>query len=195
MKFFLYLFFGFWLTILSLNNFVQAESLWTENSRSLYSSQAKTFQPGDLLTVIIIEQASATQQAKSSNGEKGSLGIGPGTGVLAQLLPLIGADWDSDYQGEGATSRGGSLKAKLTVTISEVKENGILLLEGKQQIMVNNENQLLKITGLARSLDVGLNNVILSTNIADAKIEYQGKGTLGEAQSPGIFTRILHWLF
>ncbi len=178
-----------------INSVAGAESLWTEQSRSLYSSQANNFHAGDLLTVMIVEQASATQQAKSSNGEKGSLGIGPGTGVLAQLLPLIGADWDSTYQGQGSTSRGGSLKAKLTVTITEVRENGILVLEGKQQIKVNNEDQLLKISGLARSVDVGLNNVILSSNIADAKIEYQGKGTIGETQQPGIFTRLVQWLF
>jgi len=104
-------------------------------------------------------------------------------------------DWESKYEGTGSTTRGGSLTAKLTVTISEITPEGLLLVEGKQTIKVNNENQVLTVKGKIRPEDVSQSNTVYSTYVADAVIEYQGKGTLGDTQRPGILTRIFNWIF
>lgn len=171
-----------------------ADSLWSEQSSSLYAAKPRTFQVGDLLTIIVVEQAKATQQAETSNGKKGSVAAGPGTGIL-NGLPQMGASWDSSDRGSGSTTRGGSLNAKITVEVKEVNPNGILRVEGRQVIKVNGEEQILSVSGLARALDIAPDNTILSNCISDAVIEYQGKGTIGDTQKSGIITKFFHWLF
>ncbi len=182
------------ITLLSIPSLTRADSLWSDQSTSLYAVKPKSFQVGDLLTILIEEQAKATQQATSSNGKRGSVLAGPGSGLL-NALPQMGASWDSSYNGTGSTSRGGSLNAKITVHVKEVNPNGILVVEGRQVIKINGEEQVLTVSGMARTEDVSSDNIILSSYIASANIEYQGKGTIGETQKPGIITKIFHWLF
>ncbi len=186
---------GSLLLLLHLGGVVQGESLWNDQSHSLYSNQEKVFHPGDLVTILIIEQSSATQQADSSNSEKNSLGLSTGSGLLSGFLPGLKGDWDSKYQGQGSTTRGGNIQAKITVAVKEVKPGGILCLEGQQQIKVNKERQTIRVTGNVRSKDVGINNQVLSSHIADAQIEFVGQGTVGETQNTGLLTKIFHWLF
>jgi flagellar L-ring protein precursor FlgH len=174
---------------------VRADSLWTNNGgSSLYTKKASHFRTGDLITVLVVEQANATQKAESSNGETGDYSAS-GSGTLGSLIPSFGSNWDSSYKGNGKTTRGGSLSATLTVEIKDVLPNGILVLEGRQVIRVNAEDQILTIKGRTRSEDVSSENTVLSTNISDAVIEYQGKGTAGETQKTGILTKFFHWLF
>lgn len=174
----------------------QANSLWTDQSASIYGNKPRSFQVGDLITVVIVEQAKATQEAKSSSEERGSVNAGPGTGFLSRLLPeTIGANWGNTAEGEGSTTRGGSLQGKITVQVTGVNPNGTLIIEGRQVIKVNNEDQVLKITGMVRSEDVTIDNITLSSNIANAVIEYQGNGNINDAQKPGIITRVFHWFF
>ncbi len=175
---------------------VRADSLWIDQGASLYGNMPRSFEVGDLITVVIVEQAKATQQAKSSSDEKGSVSAGPGTGFLAKLLPeSIGADWGNSSEGEGSTTRGGTLEGKITVQVIGVNPNGTLVIEGRQVIKVNNEDQVLKITGMIRAEDVNINNTTLSSNIANAVIEYQGNGNINNAQKQGIITRFFHWIF
>jgi flagellar L-ring protein FlgH len=179
-----------------------ADSLWSEQSNSLYGNQSsslygaksRTFQVGDLLTIDIIEQAKASSQATTSNAKKGSVLAGPGSGLL-NALPQMGATWDASNRGDGATTRGGSLSAKITVQVKEVNPNGILMVEGRQVIKVNGEEQVLTVSGLARTEDISPENVILSSYIASAVIDYEGKGTVGETQKSGLITKFFHWLF
>jgi len=187
---------GLVLTLCSMvSSAALGDSLWTEDSGSLYKKQPRDFKVGDLITIIIVEQATASQKASSSNWKNGSLTARPGTGVLKDVVPELKGDWESEYEGTGSTTRGGSLTAKLTVTINEITPEGLLLVEGRQTIKVNNENQILTVKGKIRPEDVSQYNTVYSTYVADAVIEYQGKGTLGETQRPGILTRIFNWIF
>jgi flagellar L-ring protein precursor FlgH len=182
-------------TFISESN-VKAASLWNDQNASLYGNNPRSFEVGDLITVVIVEQAKATQEAKSSSDDKGSLSAGPGTGFLSKLLPdTIGASWGNSSEGQGTTSRGGTLQGRITVQVTAVNPNGTLVIEGQQVIKVNSEDQILKITGMIRSEDVSLDNITLSSNIANAVIEYQGNGNINNAQKPGILTRVFHWIF
>ncbi len=184
------------LLIFVQGSIIRADSLWSDRGASLYGNNPRSFQVGDLITVVIVEQAKATQEARSSSEEKGSVNAGPGSGFLSRLLPeTIGADWGNSSEGEGSTTRGGSLQGKITVQVTGVNPNDTLIIEGRQVIKVNNEDQVLKITGMIRSEDVSIDNVTLSSNIANAVIEYQGNGNINNAQKPGIITRFFHWIF
>lgn len=187
---------GLVLLVLIPENISLANSLWTDQSTSLYGNKPRSFEVGDLITVVVVEQAKATQEAQSSSDEKGSVNAGPGTGILSKILPeSVGADWGNSAEGKGSTTRGGTLQAKITVEVTGVNPNGTLVIEGRQVIKINNEDQVLKITGMVRAEDVNIDNITLSSNIANAVIEYQGNGNINNAQKPGVITRFFHWIF
>ncbi|NLY55483.1 MAG: flagellar basal body L-ring protein FlgH [Firmicutes bacterium] len=172
----------------------QARSLWNAGGGASLFTDHKAAGPGDLVTIIIVEQAQATQNATTSAEKAGSIGLGPGLGILRNVLPEITGSGGDKVSASGKTSRGGSLNAKVTVKVVEVLENGNFLLEGRQEIMINGEKQEIKLTGIVRPQDIMADNTVLSTFVADANIVYLGDGPIGDRQTPGILSRLFHWL-
>lgn len=173
---------------------VQAASLWTQQGGDLFTDH-KANQVGDLVTIIIVEQSQASQNASTQSSKEGSVGVGPGLGILKDVLPEISGSGGDSLSASGKTSRGGSLQAKVTVRISEILPDGNLLLEGKQLITINGEKQEIVVSGLVRPQDITYDNTVLSTFVADAEITYVGNGPIGDRQKPGVLTKIFHWLF
>jgi flagellar L-ring protein precursor FlgH len=180
--------------LFTANSTVLGDSLWSDQSSSLYSAKQRNFEIGDLITVLIVEQASASQQAETKDGKDVQISVGPNTGLF-QSIPSMGAGWNTDYNGKGATTRGGTLKATISVQVKDVLPGGVLVLEGRQVIRVNKEEQVIVITGNVRSEDVLTDNTVFSTRIANAVIEFEGTGTVGDSQKPGLLWRIFHWIF
>jgi flagellar L-ring protein precursor FlgH len=195
MKRIIFMLIAVFILVFTVSSLVFGDSLWSDRSNSFVSAKQRNFEIGDLITILIVEQATASQQAETKNNKGGKLSATSGTGLLQQIFPSLGAGWDSTFNGKGATTRGGSLKATISVQVKDIYPNGILALEGRQVIRINKEEQVIVITGNVRPDDVASDNSVYSTRIADAIIEFQGKGSVGEVQEPGILTRIFHWLF
>ncbi|MCX7726069.1 MAG: flagellar basal body L-ring protein FlgH, partial [Chitinispirillaceae bacterium] len=100
-----------------------------------------------------------------------------------------------DYDGKGGTSRQGNLVATISARVVKVLDNGNLVIEGSKVVEINDEKEIIKITGIVRPQDVKRDNTILSTNIADAQITYTGKGVVNTGRRPGLLARFLNWLF
>jgi flagellar L-ring protein precursor FlgH len=83
----------------------------------------------------------------------------------------------------------------MTAQVIQVLPNRRLVIEGHTQVRVNNENQIIKVQGIIRMEDIDTTNTILSTSIAEAKIELSGEGIVSDKQRPGWFTRILDWVW
>ncbi len=169
-----------------------AASLWADGS-SLFADR-KARRVGDLLTLIIVERSAASQEAATRMSQDGEVRIGPGLGILSSVLPLISASGEDSSTAGGATTRGGSLEAKMTTKVVEVLPNDVLRIEGRQTIVINNETQEIIVSGLVRSRDVSPENTVLSTYVADAHITFVGAGALGAKQQPGLLTRLFDWL-
>jgi flagellar L-ring protein precursor FlgH len=154
----------------------------------------KAHRVGDLITIIITEQAAANATSKTKANNKSETRGGPALGWLDFLKP-----WDmtveNKYLGDGDTQRGGSLRAEITARIVEVLHNGDYRLEGTRMVNINGEKQLIEITGICRSRDISSDNTIMSTYISDAQIAYNGSGVVNDTAQPGVVTRILNWLF
>lgn len=182
------------------------DSLWSSDSAyaSLFVSQ-KAHHVGDIVTIRIVESSSASNQATTSTGRDSSLSIstpnffGAESEVPQEWLfnPLgqLGASFGSDFDGEGATRRSGDLTAYITAKITEVFPNGNLKISGTREVAINNEKQFIHLSGVIRSRDISTNNVILSTYIADAKIEYSGDGVVNDRQKPGWLSNLFNKLW
>ncbi len=184
-------------------------SLWIDRASLFEDNKARRL--NDLLTVKIVENISGsgdadTSLSKSSETETGItelLGI-PTDLNLENLYgkgntfsPSVNSQFDMSFQGSGKTSRKSRLIGTVTAKVVEVMPNGNLRIEGRKEIILNNERQILIISGIVRPEDIESDNTVLSTRLTDTKIYYLGKGVIQEVQSPGWLGRIINrvWPF
>lgn len=156
------------------------------------TSDKRAYRVGDMLTVLVMENSSATANANTSAEKSGGLLFGWRGSNRSENGSLQLGD---TFGGKGQIQRSGKLLAQLTVTVREVDPvTGLLQVSGEQQIFVNDEKQEIKLHGKVRPIDVMDNNTVLSTRLADASISYVGDGILSEKQHAGLITRLLTWL-
>lgn len=168
-----------------------AQGLYREDSFRPLTADLRAQRVGDVLTVLVIENASASASADTTTEKRAGIALGvtgPSTNKSAT------ADLSEQFDGGGRIQRSGKLLAQLTVSVVDVLPNGDLMIAGEQRIEVNSETQHIRLAGRVRPVDVSGGNAVLSSRIADAKITYLGDGILGEKQRPGILSRILSWL-
>jgi flagellar L-ring protein precursor FlgH len=154
---------------------------------------------GDIVTINIVESASASKNATTSTARNSDIEAS-WSGVLSKLSgDWVGSDqkagFATSFDGKGETTRKSSLNAYITAQVVQVLPNGNLAIHGSRQVQVNNENQFINIQGVVRSEDISSNNIVLSTFIADAKIELSGRGVVSDKQRVGWLTRILDWVW
>ncbi len=157
-------------------------------------SNLKALGVGDVVTIIIRESAVASSNAKTESNNKQQTKGGPGAGLLG-FMDLWGLDFQNKYSGDGKTERTGSLVTEMTARIVERLPNRQFRVEGRRTVRINGEFQTVVVSGIVRERDIDSNNQVLSTRLADATIVYEGHGDVGRASSPGLFTKIVDFLF
>ncbi len=179
-----------------------AGSLWTGSLPALVADR-KGRTIGDIVTVAIFEKASASKEASTETGRDTSISADI-TALLGleKKLPglfnlgmdptkLLGANASNSFSGSGKTSRVEDLVAALTTQIVKIYPNGNLRIAGNKTVTVNNEMQIVKLSGIVRETDISPGNVVDSKNILNARIYYSGQGVISDKQSPGWLTRSL----
>lgn len=172
-------------------------SLWREDvsANYLFADTRARF-AGDLLTILITEDAAGSKEADTSTSTD--------TEVFANLeqffgLPqslqkhqpnidptqLIKASTKRTWDGAGETNRKGKLTARMTAVVKAISPTGNLWVQGDKIVSVNKEDQHIVVQGWVRPEDIDAQNQVLSTRLADARIDYYGVGTLGVKQRPG----------
>jgi flagellar L-ring protein FlgH len=169
-------------------------SLWTPGARSVVEDY-RARQVGDLLTIVVQESATATSTANTKSSKSDSANFGGGTGVLSRFLKDFGATSSGSSSGQGQTSRTGSLATRLTVVVKEILANGNMVIEGTRVVTINKETQKITLTGTVRQQDVSPDNSVSSIQVANAAIQFDGKGTVGDRQKKGIIGRIFDFIF
>ena len=171
-------------------------SLWSEDRpQSFLFSDFKAGRVGDVVTVRIVESSKGNKNASTKTEKDSSLStsisafFGMPSDKLSQAS--VGAETSEKHDGAGSTSRSSELTAVITARVIDVMPNGNLVIDGRREVIVNNETQLLYVTGIVRPEDIGPNNTVLSSYIADAKITYTGTGVVSDKQRVGWFVRLL----
>ncbi len=175
---------------------VNAISLWerTNNDSTGYYAEMKGLNVGDILTVIILENASASQKSVTQNSKSTSIAGTNGTGPLA-AIKNIGLGTSSDFQGDGATTQTTKLSSSITARIMKVFPNGNMLIEGKKTSQINNETQEMFVKGVIRPVDISADNTVYSTSLADAEIKLSGHGSSSRTAKPGLINKVYDWIF
>lgn len=157
---------------------VHAISLYNEETFRPLTADNKAFRVGDVLTVQVFENSSATTSADTGTRRK--------NGIIAEASHglnnsnKIGLAVGGDFEGGGRTQRANRILATLTVTVRDILPNGDLKVGGEQQLTVNDEPQKVVLEGRVRTVDISESNIVLSTRLADAKITFVGEGDVSE---------------
>ena len=181
----------------------EAGSLWQETNSSMFSDR-KARDIGDIVTVIISEQASASKEATTSSSRSSNMSasipnfFGVESDKLwanahnpVDLQNIVNADFSNGFDGNGSTTRKEDLSAFLTTQVVGRYPNGQLKIRGGKEVMVNNEMQIIYLTGIIRPVDITSANTVNSTKILNARISYTGKGAISDKQRPGWAMRVL----
>ena len=162
---------------------------------------------GDIVVVKLVENTKAQNKAETSSNKKSSndyqvaamfnrghagfipfMPIGPQPSVG---MPILDTESTSGINATGKTKRENYVTTSLATRVLRVLPGGLMEIEGAREIRVNEETEYMVVRGMIRSKDVGADNSVLSTQIADASIEYYGKGVLADKQKPGWFSRLM----
>lgn len=172
-------------------------SLWRDDVSANYLfADVKARFPGDLLTIVITEDASGSKEAdtKTSTDTEVFASLEQFFGLPQSLQKhqpnidpsqLIKASSARKFDGEGETNRKGKLSARMTAVVRSVSPTGNLWVEGEKVVSVNREDQHIVVHGWVRPEDIDAQNQVFSTRLADARIDYYGVGALGVKQRPG----------
>ncbi len=207
--------------VLDLCNFVVsdsllADSLWKKRVTINYNlfDDNRGKRVGDIVTVEVSEstfidndEKSSTNNASSAsgsvdndnfyNGVLHGLSSGRNAEFVDRPANTFATDFTSDFSGKGTYDSTRAVSLTLTAMIVEVLDNGNLVLEGKRDVEVNKENYILKLTGIARPIDITTSNTIRSTQLSNVNFGLEGKGWLTRAGQKGWFNRVreLLWPF
>jgi flagellar L-ring protein precursor FlgH len=148
---------------------------------------------GDVLTININEKVSASKTASSTANRAGAMDfvvpdfqIG-GKGIKGGNLS---ATSKNDFEGKGDSAANNVFTGAITVTVIEVLPNGNLLVAGEKQIGINQGSEFVRLSGIVDPRFVLPGNVVSSTQVADARLEYRGAGYIDEAQTMGWLSRV-----
>jgi flagellar L-ring protein precursor FlgH len=194
-------------------DFLLADSLWKKRVTINYNlfDDNRGKRVGDIVTVTVSEstiidneETATTKNSNTASGEvnnekfaRGILsGIRTGRNARfdARVSNSFSTKFNSAFDGEGAYDSKRGVFLTLTAMIVEVLDNGNLVLEGKRDVEVNKEKYTLRLTGIARPIDIATNNTINSSQMSNVNFGLEGKGWLTRAGKKGWFNR-LHDMF
>ena len=184
-----------WLTAVAPMSVTRADSLWSDTAgTSVLFGDQRARAVGDILTILVNENSSAVRTGSSNNSKSASAATDQGTGLLG-FMPESSVGQNDSFKSQGTINNTNIVKARLTVKVIEVKPNGDLVVSGTQNIRQNGEEQRIVVSGQVRPADIRVDNSVLSSNVADAKILVTGSGPLVNKQRQGILSQIWNWFF
>ncbi|MDP6980482.1 MAG: flagellar basal body L-ring protein FlgH [Myxococcota bacterium] len=192
------------------------------SSGSYLFFDSKARKPGDLVTIMIVEQTQAEGDAstelESERTMAGTLSSDIGLTALVtkpakKILGFFGfggednpaaagaetnvvtSSMTNDFSGEGKTSRSGKFTGVVTCRVVDVLPSGILHVRGRRWVVINHDAQYLTIEGLVRPEDLSINNTVTSNFVAEMSLSYDGLGVIDDKQRPGWVARIFDWIY
>jgi flagellar L-ring protein precursor FlgH len=179
---------------------------------SIYRGQASSFifedmkarRVGDILTIVLSEKTNAKKKATTSTKKDNTIDLGSPTVFGAPITHsgrnILGASigTEQEFTGEGDSEQSNALNGTISVTVASVYPNGNLFVRGQKRMLLNQGDEYIQISGIVRPLDIGVNNTVASTLLADARIVYSGEGAVSDSNKMGWLARFFnsqYWPF
>ncbi len=171
-------------------------SLFTGDN-NLFSDD-KAHSVGDIITIKVIENISGSGSADTKSSRNTNLGLDfPSPTIMGKQVPAktpiasVNAGSSNQFKGQGNTSRKAKLIATISARVVKVYPNGNLFIVGKKKIKINEDLQVITISGIVKPTYIQQDNSVLSSQISDMQVEYNGQGFMADNQEPGWLAKIL----
>lgn len=193
------------------SSFVSRGSLFGQGDSPLFSDH-KAMHVNDIVTVVISETATSSNKASKALSENDALGLNGGLFTSAGQNPAINsvvgklngvanvgfsAGSTSSYGGSGSATKNASFTTTVSARIVKVMANGNYFITGRREIMVDDQKQIMQLSGVIRPYDIDQNNQISSAKVSDAKILYANQGDVDRSINRGWGSKIVEavWPF
>ena len=163
-------------------------------ANSLFAD-VKARRVGDIIMVRLQENTRATKSAGTTTSKEAALDVNPIIGLGGEAINIgnqsiqLGLDSSNEFSGDASANQSNNLVGNISVTVVQVLPNNNLLVRGEKWLTLNNGDEYIRLTGVVRPADVSPSNEIVSTKIANARIQYSGTGTFATAQKEGWLTQ------
>lgn len=178
----------------------QANSLFRTDARGFFKDQ-RAAKVGDILTVLVAinDRAQIGNTTTSSRSASNTTGL---SGVMGSIFNSVapsdvnadvalGTNSGINHAGNGSVNRSERVTTQVAAVVTQILPNGNLVIEGRQEVRVNFEVRDLIVAGIVRPEDIGSDNTIPSTKIAEARIAYGGRGQITDVQQPRYGQQVL----
>jgi flagellar L-ring protein precursor FlgH len=152
---------------------------------------------GDPLTIQLVENSTTSKSAGSKLGRQGAFSLTPPTaGPLGKIDPnALKASGQSSFKGDGSASQTSSFSGTVGVTIAEVRPNGTALVKGEKRLLLSQGQEWIQFSGIVRLADIDpQTNSVTSSQVADARVEYAGNGSVQRAGREGWLSRFFNMI-
>ena len=145
---------------------------------------------GDIITINIAENTSATKAGGSSGSKKGKTDSAI-TKLFNHNVPnsIFTADSDISYEDKAAANSSNVFNGSVTATVIEVLSNGNLVVSGEKQVSFDKGTEFVRFSGVVNPDTITVGNVVTSTKVADARVEYRTNTKLDAAEVLSMFAR------
>jgi flagellar L-ring protein precursor FlgH len=187
---------------LAMVSAAHAQSIWPiggVGERSMYADR-KAARTGDILTVVVAESAAASNSQSKSSTRESSLedavnrflwsAAASSMGTHNGEFPATDIQGKANYSGGGQVNNTQTLSSRAAVVVTDVLPNGNLVIEGARVVTFSGETQYVVLRGIVRADDVTAANTVLSSNVADARVEFISEGAITDAQKRGWFSKL-----
>lgn len=181
------------LTFISIPAQTVADDLYRPGQWSSMSTDLKASQIGDILSVVIYQNAEASNMAQNARDRRSNFDANVDLDFV-DVVERGDISFGGGFVGRGEVRRRERFVTRMSVTIDDILPNGDYLVSGGQHLLINGEETHVRVRGRVRPVDITGDNQILSTRIADAQIEYDGSGFVSKGTRPGLFHKIFGFL-
>lgn len=168
-----------------------AEQLYRGGGWPALTSDRKAEGVGDSISILILEATRASSRLENNSGRKTQIGGSFQAGGIDEDASI---QFGGSYAGRGEVIRAEQFVAQISATVVGLAPNGDFLVEGRQHMLINGEETVISVRGRIRPQDVSADNTVPSSRIAEAQIDYDGKGFVSRSAKPGLITRLFSFL-
>jgi flagellar L-ring protein precursor FlgH len=179
---------------------VKGDSLWKDESAKPMFADKRAGSVGDLLTVLVQENNSASKDKNTKTSKTSNLDAAIATFLYSPAasslmtksgqMPALKYNYKNEFAGGGAINNSESIVARIGVRVVDVLPNRNLVIEGTRETAFSGEQQTIILRGVVNPDNITTGNSVLSQNIADATIKFVSKGALSDSQRKGWFNKI-----
>lgn len=170
--------------------------LYTDAGLDLFSDR-KARRAGDIIT-IVLKESTVSQKKSNLNSTKENTSSIENPTLLGAPLSLgkmnleTSLSGEREFKGKGDAAQSNNLQGNITVTVSDILPNGVLVVRGEKWLTLNRGDEYIRISGMVRPDDIGPDNTVLSTRVANARISYSGTGAMADSSQMGWLSRFFN---